>query len=558
MKRRQLLQYGLGLAATSVIVGCSKSLEKAGMNHESHNMNDMSGMNHDMSDMNKEMGTMASEQLMSPSKLVKGAPLATLPLLANISKQSNTFKASITAGVTKKVVADNKETEFWLYNDTLGGQQIVVTEGDTVEINFRNELPQPTTIHWHGLDVPVQSDGNPQDPIMPGQSKTYTFTLPEGSAGTYWYHPHPHEHVSEQVYKGLAGTLIVRAKNDPLASLKEQHWLISDLRLAADGHIPANNMNDWMNGREGEIVLINGQYQPKITLQGDERIRIWNATSARYLRLNIPGVKWIVIGTEGGLLESPRPAVDELFLAPAERVEVIVQGVIKNATPLQSLYYNRQKMMVQENPTTLTLATVGTQGKVARLPSKLRTIPAWGDVKARKKIVFNETMNAMNHGTASAVASTPMMSHNMSNMSMENGMHSMMSSNSSTQGQASSDLPPSMMTGMFTIDNKVFDMKRIDLTSRVGEVEEWEIQNASHMDHPFHLHGTQFEVIRKQWQGKTETASFRALKDVVNLRPNETVWIRTKQNHAGLRMYHCHILEHEDLGMMGSLKVIGV
>ena len=99
-------------------------------------------------------------------------------------------------------MADNKETEFWLYNDTLGGQQIVVTEGDTVEINFRNELPQPTTIHWHGLDVPVQSDGNPQDPIMPGQSKTYTFTLPEGSAGTYWYHPHPHEHVSEQVYKG--------------------------------------------------------------------------------------------------------------------------------------------------------------------------------------------------------------------------------------------------------------------------------------------------------------------------------------------------------------------
>ena len=65
-------------------------------------------------------------------------------------------------------------------------------------------------------------------------------------------------------------------------------------------------------------------------------------------------------------------------------------------------------------------------------------------------------------------------------------------------------------------------------------------------------------VIRKQWQGKTETASFRALKDVVNLRPNETVWIRTKQNHAGLRMYHCHILEHENLGMMGSLKVIGV
>ncbi|MWR77433.1 multicopper oxidase domain-containing protein, partial [Escherichia coli] len=139
---------------------------------------------------------------------------------------------------------DNKETEFWAYNGQLPGPQIEVFEGDTVEIEFINHLPQPSTVHWHGLDVPNEADGNPMDMVEPQGKKVYRFTLPQGSAGTYWYHPHPHDHVSEQVYKGLAGTFVVKAKNDPLAHLPEQHWVISDLRLNADGTIPANTMLD--------------------------------------------------------------------------------------------------------------------------------------------------------------------------------------------------------------------------------------------------------------------------------------------------------------------------
>lgn len=190
-----------------------------------------------------------------------------MPLLANRSARSAHFQAELTAQVTHTVLAGGKTTEIWTYNGQLPGPQIVVQEGDTVEIRFRNALPQPTTIHWHGLDVPAQADGNPQDPVPPGGQRVYRFTLPEGSAGTYWYHPHPHKHVSEQVYRGLAGTLIVRAKDDPLAGRPEQHWLISDLRLAADGSIPPNTPTDWMNGREGEFVLINGQYRPDIRVQ---------------------------------------------------------------------------------------------------------------------------------------------------------------------------------------------------------------------------------------------------------------------------------------------------
>ena len=526
INRRRMLQYGIGLALGG-LAACSRNSESQQMPGGAHQGHDMHNAMHGTpaSAGSAPAGTTA---LMPPEAMPAGAALSALPLLANRSARSAHFQAELTAQVTHTVLAGGKTTEIWAYNGQLPGPQIVVQEGDTVEIRFRNALPQPTTLHWHGLDVPAQADGNPQDPVPPGGQRIYRFTLPEGSAGTYWYHPHPHEHVSEQVYRGLAGTLIVRAKDDPLAGRPEQHWLISDLRLAADGSIAPNTPTDWMNGREGEFVLINGQYRPDIRVQGNERIRIWNATSARYLRLQILGISWIVVGSDGGLLEQPLPAASELFLAPAERVEVILQGTAPTRAVLHSLYYDRKKMMVQETPATLTLAHVRFAGEQTGIPPKLRTLPPWGDIQAQQTVAFSEVMNMMNHG----------------------GMN-----HGTATGTTGADTPPPMMAGMFLVNGKTFDMKRIDLHTRAGQSEEWMLQNLSHMDHPFHLHGTQFEVIRREWQGKRENAAYRALKDTVNLRPNETVWIRTRQNHPGLKMFHCHILEHENLGMMGMLEV---
>lgn len=108
---------------------------------------------------------------------------------------------------------------------------------------------------------------------------------------------------------------------------------------------------------------------------------------------------------------------------------------------------------------------------------------------------------------------------------------------------------------MFLLNNKIYDLKRIDLSSKVGVVEDWIIINKSHMDHPFHIHGTQFELISSKLNGKIKKAEFRALRDTINVRPNEELRLRMKQDFKGLRMYHCHILEHEDLGMMGNLEV---
>ena len=157
---------------------------------------------------------------------------------------------------------------------------IEVFEGDTVRIRLDNQLSQETTVHWHGLPVPPAQDGNPMDPIAPGASRTYEFTLPVGSAGTYWYHPHPHELTAEQVFRGMAGLLIVRSR------------------------------------------------------------------SARYLRLALAGHTLTLVGTDGGLLQAPVPGVDEILLAPAGRVEVIVTaGLAAGArATLQSLPYERGSM----------------------------------------------------------------------------------------------------------------------------------------------------------------------------------------------------------------------
>ena len=183
-------------------------------------------------------------------------------------------------------------TEFWTYNSSVPGPLIEVYEGDTVRIRLENQLAQETTVHWHGLPVPPDQDGNPMDPVAPGANRLYEFTLPVGSAGTYWYHPHPHEFTAEQVFRGMAGLFIVRSRTDPVPSaIEEKLLVVSDLRLAADGTIPPNSAMDWQNGREGNYLLVNGQHQPVLSIDPgqSQRWRILNATNARYLRLALTG-----------------------------------------------------------------------------------------------------------------------------------------------------------------------------------------------------------------------------------------------------------------------------
>ncbi|KMN32330.1 multicopper oxidase [Chromobacterium sp. LK1] len=444
--------------------------------------------------------------------LPAGLALPALPLLRNQSALPGVFSAALSAGAQALPLLPGKPaTVFWSYNGQVPGPTIEVFEGDEVRLHFENRLSQPTTIHWHGLPIPAEQDGNPQDPVLPGQSREYRFTLPQGCAGSYWYHPHPHGHTAEQVYMGLAGVFVVKSRKDPLAHLPEQRLVLSDLKLDADGKIAANSDADRMDGREGQFLLVNGAWRPHLTLGVGERQRwrVWNASSARVLKLALPGHELELVGSDGGLLQRPH-RVDSVLLPPGARAELVVTGRFApgHGTGLLALPYRRGKMMSAEQDVNLTLLELrrGAVAKAtAQLPARLREIQPLGAPALRRRVVLSEDM---------------------------------------ANPQA-----------MFLINGKTFDMERVDFHGKVGQVEEWDIDNQADMDHPFHIHGTQFQVLARRNNGVWREEAFLAWRDVANVSAGETLRLRFRQDMPGLRMFHCHILEHEDAGMMGMLRV---
>ncbi len=458
----------------------------------------------------------------TPSILTPGQPLASLARLPNAATAPGIFEGTLVAQRVSATLLPATSTEFWSYNGLVPGPLIDVFEGDTVRIHVSNQLAQETTVHWHGLPVPPDQDGNPMDPIASGASRTYAFTLPVGSAGTYWYHPHAHERTAEQVFRGMAGLLLVRSRTDPLpAAIEEKLLVVSDLRLAADGSIPPNSMLDWQNGREGNYVLVNGRFQPTLDIAPgqSQRWRILNATNARYLRLALDRHNLTLVGTDGGLLAAPVPGLGEILLAPGQRAEVVVTAGLAagESATFRALAYDRGAVgMMGGDLATLSLLTLRIAGSVVAappLPGVLRPIAPLGPPAAAKHLMLSSGMG----------------------MGMGMGMGGMMS---------------------FLIDGRSFDPARVDLTSRVNVVEQWTVENRSSMDHPFHLHGTQFQVVSRSRGGVSVPEPFLAWRDVVNVAALETVVFNVVQTMPGKRLYHCHILEHEDQGMMGVLEVV--
>jgi FtsP/CotA-like multicopper oxidase with cupredoxin domain len=497
MNRRSLL---LAAAATVLAGGHAK----AGMKMEG--MPGMSGMGSGHDGM-----TMAHRK--SPA-LPEGAPLRDLPRLANRLVEPGLFEATLSAEPATVRFAKGLDTPILGYNGQSPGPLIEATEGERVKIIFANRLPrEESTIHWHGMPTPADQDGNPMDPVAAGADRTYAFDLPEGSAGSYWYHPHPHGKTAEQVYRGLAGAFIVKSKADPIpGEYGDTVLFFTDLRLAADGAMPANTMVDFMNGRVGDHVLVNGQKNPLLTVEAGarRRFRLFNATNARFLHLSFGEAPMTIIGTDGGLLEAPVASVGSVLLAPAERLEIVVAFDKPGTATLHTLDYDRGWMgpgrPKDSGAALLTVKISQTPAQTAPpLPATLRPIANLGAPAVSRRFVFGEAM----------------------------GMGA---------GGKKMD---------FLINGASFDMSRVDVVSKVGQVERWEITNPTDMDHPFHVHGAQFQVVETERAGKVAGPPYEAWKDTVNVARGETVRILLRQDRPGLRMYHCHILEHEQLGMMG-------
>ena len=422
------------------------------------------------------------------------------------------IEVTIVAEATRLSLVPNKTTDVFAYNSTVPGPTLEFREGDRVVVHFKNNLPVPSTIHWHGLHIPFDMDGSPFHPVQPGETHDYTFTLKPGSAGTYWYHPHPHHGTGNQVAKGLYGAIVVRAANDPLpTSIKEQLLVLSDNRFSETGAIDVAEATspqgriDFENGREGDVLFVNGKILPTLNIRSGEvqRWRVVNASAARIYRLAIPGHSFLHIGSDGGLFEHP-VEVSEILLTVGERVELLVRGseVPGTKTVLQTLAYDRYipqtKPKDWNQPRDLLTLQYSKDRPLApvTLPRTLRKVPALDTtaVHARRSITLSQGM----------------------------------------------------------INGKLMDINRIDVSALLGKTEIWEIENIVGMDHPFHLHGFQFQVLDRDGVPEKQ----RQWKDVVNVPKHQTArFIVRFDDYPGKWMFHCHILDHEDHGMMGVLQV---
>jgi FtsP/CotA-like multicopper oxidase with cupredoxin domain len=432
-------------------------------------------------------------------------------ILRNESRQPHTVEVTIVAQPTRLSFIPGKSTVGYAYNGRVPGPTLEAYEGDKVIVHFRNELPEATTIHWHGLHIPSTSDGSPFYPVAPGSTFDYVFTLKPGSAGTYWYHPHPDHNTGSQIAKGLFGSLIIRAPDDPLKGIPEKLIVLSDNRFHPDGSIdisdPASLQGgiDFENGRECVHIFVNGEINPTISIRPGEvqRWRVINASAARVYRLAIPGQTMLHVGNDGGLFEHPQE-VKDILVANSERVELLVKGnsAPGSVTVLQNLPYDRYSTHTRPDDweKTVDLLTIRTTNdkpvRPRAIPAVLRVIPAIDTTLAVRTRVFT----------------------------LQQGF----------------------------INGRLHDMNRVDETGKLGDVEIWQIENIVGMDHPFHLHGFQFQVIDRD--GVPEP--FRSWKDTVNVPKHSVVrFIVRFDDFAGKWMYHCHILDHEDHGMMGVFEL---
>lgn len=418
----------------------------------------------------------------------------------------NVVEIDLEAREAMKTFGTAPETPVWTYNGITPGPFIDTKVGDKLIVHFKNSLPEPTTIHWHGIRLPAVMDGTiaMQNPIPTGGTFTYEFTLKD--AGLFWFHPHLRSDI--QVQKGLYGALRVRGAAEP-ASDVERVLVLDDIKLDKDGKVTEYlDDHSLMMGREGNTLLINGLANARVSIidpGGLVRLRIVNVANGRFFNLRIPNHELHVIGTDGGLVPKPY-ATDTLLMSPGERYDVmfVANDEPGSEIPLITEAYERGHESGTRPPAEVGRFKVGTGAKLTAkpLPTSGPTLERLPDAPVDFPIVLNEKL---------------------------------------IDGQV-----------MFTINDAVHPNIPV-ITTKNGDVRVLEVKNESDMDHPFHLHGFFFQILAKN--GVVLPADALANKDTLVIPAKTSYKLIARFDEPGSWMYHCHILEHSEHGMMGELRV---
>ncbi len=445
-----------------------------------------------------------------------GLALIEPTVLTDINPDPNIVEVELVAGVSMVEYLKGKPAEVWAYRDgavskatgTVPGPMLRAKVGDEVIVHFRNELPSDeTTIHWHGVRLPSKADGSQssQDPVLPNGEYEYRFTAQDASS--FWYHPHVRAH--EQVERGLYGPMVVTGGVAPEVAA-DRYLVLDDVKLDADGSLNEDTTDlDRMLGRQGNVLLINGQHAPvelRVAAGSRERWRFVNAANGRYFNLQIPGARFLVIGSDGGILPQPYET-ETLLVTPGERYDVLItfEGGKGDGAVLQTIHYDRGHEIPDPGPQDLLDVVYGEAvGTPEPLPEVWRDLPrlAVTDTTPVRPFVLEEYE------------------------------------------------PPGLPV-LFTINGEQWPDNEPVQVNR-GAVEIWEVKNEAEMDHPFHLHGMFFEVL----PGSGEPPFPDGWKDTINIPQKSTVRFAVQYDPPGTWMFHCHILEHAELGMMGDLMVM--
>ncbi len=228
-----------------------------------------------------------------------------------IRSQAGLLKTTLTARLDQ-IRLGEQSGMLMSYNGQIPGTRLEVRPGDTVKIRFNNQLSQATNLHYHGLHIPPTGNADNIFLQVPsGESLDYEFTIPANHpAGLFYYHPHRHGVVAEQVFAGLGGMIVVRGELDEIPEVKaaqEEFLFLKDFSIGADGTIPSPGHMELMQGREGEILTVNGQINPEFSIPAGSllRLRMVNASSARFYRLSLEAHPFYLIATDGGAIAEP-------------------------------------------------------------------------------------------------------------------------------------------------------------------------------------------------------------------------------------------------------------
>jgi blue copper oxidase len=431
-------------------------------------------------------------------------PLPIPPILKDENPAEGKAEFTLIAQKGKKEFLEGKATETFGYNGNYLGPVIRVHEGDDVSIKVKNELDEATTVHWHGLEVDGEQDGGPHTGIQPDTTWNPRFKI-EQNAATLWYHPHLLHKTGEHVYKGLAGLFLIEDDESDKLDLPKDYGvndiplIVQDRQLDENGQFDYDlSMHDVMMGLQGDTIMVNGAINPFVEVpKGKVRFRLLNGSNARIYEFALSsGQPLYQIGTDGGLLEKP-VEMTKLILGSAERAELIVD--------FSSFKEGETVELADQGVPFMKFVVSGKESGPDKIPSQLVELPEADIYKAIRTREF--VMQGMGRNVS--------------------------------------------------INGKQMDMDRIDEELRLHDTEIWEISNEGMgmmgMAHPFHAHGTQFRILERD--GSPPPANEAGWKDTILVAPGEKVKAIATFDHKGVFMYHCHILEHEDAGMMGQFNV---